>query len=408
MATVNGGRLIDDLQTLREFGSHPPGVVRPAFSDADMAARHWLAERFTAAGLSASIDGVGNVFGRSAQAGPAVLIGSHSDSQPTGGWLDGALGVIYGLEVARALAEDPATAHLAVDVVSWQDEESRFYGCLGSRSFVGQIDDAALAEITDRDGVNLAAARADAGLADVARQQVEPGRHIGFLEAHIEQGPHLDKAGLKIGVVEAIVALRGLLLRFHGQQNHAGTTMMADRRDAAAGLYEMAHRINTAFPAAAGPRSVWTMGRARLTPNAASIVPGFAELELQFRDADEAVLDRFEAIVQELADEMNARGGVTVDVTAARAPIGAVPMDPGFADQIAAAAAAHCPAQWQRMPSGAFHDASILATVMPAAMMFIPSIGGVSHDFSEDTALDDIVLGAQVFTDATERILTAA
>ena len=140
---------------------------------------------------------------------------SHSDSQPTGGWLDGALGVIYGLEVARALAErTSATAHLAVDAVSRQDEESRFFGCLGSRSFVGQVDDAALAEITDRDGVSLAAARAAAGLADVARQQVEPGRHIGFLEAHIERGPHLDKAGLKIGVVEAIVALRGLLLRF--------------------------------------------------------------------------------------------------------------------------------------------------------------------------------------------------
>ena len=222
--------------------------------------------------------------------------------------------MIYGLEVARALAEDPATAHLAVDVVSWQDEESRFYGCLGSRSFVGQIDDAALAEITDRDGVSLAAARADAGLADVARQQVEPDRHIGFLEAHIEQGPHLDKAGLKIGVVEAIVALRGLLLRFRGQQNHAGTTMMADRRDAAAALYEMAHCINTAFPAAAGPRGVWTMGRARLLHRAR-----VRRIGLQFRDADEAVLDRFEAIVQELADEMNARGEVTVDVTAARA-----------------------------------------------------------------------------------------
>jgi len=138
MVTINGGRLLDDLRALRAMGAAGmggTGVVRPAFSEMDMTARRWLAGRYEEAGLTAQIDGVGNVLGRSPNPGPALLIGSHSDTQPTGGWLDGALGVVYGLEVVRALAEDPATAHLAVDAVSWQDEESRFYGCMGSRSF---------------------------------------------------------------------------------------------------------------------------------------------------------------------------------------------------------------------------------------------------------------------------------
>ena len=128
MPLINSERLLSDLRHLRTIGAVGPGVVRPAFSAADMAARDWLRSQFGEAGLTTAIDGVGNVIGKSANTGPAMLIGSHSDTQPTGGWLDGALGVIYGLEVARALAEDASTRHLAVDVVSLQDEESRFYG----------------------------------------------------------------------------------------------------------------------------------------------------------------------------------------------------------------------------------------------------------------------------------------
>ncbi|MBT3534204.1 MAG: M20/M25/M40 family metallo-hydrolase, partial [Rhodospirillaceae bacterium] len=139
MVKINGERLLGDLRALRAMGATGTGVVRPAFSAMDMQARHWLAERYQEAGLTAEIDGVGNVLGRSPNPGPALLLGSHSDTQPTGGWLDGALGVIYALEVVRALAEDPATKDLAVDAVSWQDEESRFYGCLGSRSFCGDF-----------------------------------------------------------------------------------------------------------------------------------------------------------------------------------------------------------------------------------------------------------------------------
>jgi N-carbamoyl-L-amino-acid hydrolase len=184
--------------------------------------------------------------------------------------------------------------------------------------------------------------------------------------------------------------------------------MMARRRDAAAALYELAQRINQSFPQVAGERSVWTMGRLRIEPNATSIVPGYAELDLQFRDPSDAPLDAFEAVVTRLLTEMNARGGVTIEAIPARAPIPPTRMDPGLQAHIEMAAERHVPGNWQRMPSGAFHDAGIISSWIPSAMLFIPSIGGISHDFAEDSRDEDIVLGCQVLADAAASILAAA
>lgn len=408
MPAIDPERLLADLRALRSIGAQGRGVVRPAFSAADLQARRWLADRYRDAGLDATIDGVGNVLGRSRHAGKALLVGSHSDTQPTGGWLDGALGVICGLEVVRALAADDATRGLPVDAVSFQDEESRFVGCLGSRSLIGALTPEIEQEAVDRDGVALADALREAGLADAPRLRLERERYAGFLEAHIEQGPRLEDSGQRIGVVTGIVGLRGMRFVFRGQQNHAGTTMMARRRDAAASLYELAHRINQEFPKAAGEHSVWTMGRVRIEPNATSIVPGYAELDLQFRDASEAPLDRFEAIAGRLAAELDARGGVGIEVTRARAPIAPTRMDAGLQEHLAAAAQRHAPGKWLRMPSGAFHDAGIVSACLPSAMLFIPSLGGISHDFAEDSRDEDIVLGCRVLADAAASILAAA
>jgi beta-ureidopropionase / N-carbamoyl-L-amino-acid hydrolase len=408
MPRIDPQRLLSDLRHLRSIGAQGPGVVRPAFSAADMEARRWLKGRYEEAGLDASIDGVGNVLGRSKHPGRALLIGSHSDTQPTGGWLDGALGVIYGLEVARALAADDATRTLPVDTVSFQDEESRFLGCLGSRSAIGALAPEAEQGVADTRGVTLADALRDAGLEDVPRLRLARERYAGFVEAHIEQGPHLEDAGRRIGVVTGIVGLRGFRFIFRGQQNHAGTTMMARRRDAATALYELAYRINQEFPAVAAEHSVWTMGRVRIEPNAASIVPGYAELDLQFRDQSDAPLDAFEATVARLVAEMNARSGVTIEAVAARLPIPPTRMDPSMRAHIEAAAERHVPGNWQRMPSGAFHDAGIVSAFMPSAMLFIPSVGGISHDFAEDSSDADIVLGCQVLADAAASILIEA
>ena len=408
MPTIDATRLLSDLRHLRGIGAQGIGVVRPAFSAKDMEARNWLKARYEEAGLEATIDGVGNVLGRSKKPGKALLVGSHSDTQPTGGWLDGALGVIYALEVARALGADSATRELPVDVVSFQDEESRFVGCLGSRSLIGGLTPEMEEGAVDKDGVSLAEAVKLAGLAGAPRLRISRERYAGFVEAHIEQGPTLEDTNNRIGVVTGIVGLRGIRFVFKGQQNHAGTTMMARRRDASTALYELAHRINTEFPRAAGERTVWTMGRLKVEPNATSIVPGYADLDLQFRDASEAPLEAFEKIAERIVAEMNARGGVRIEATRARTPIPPTKMDDGLRKHLEAAAEKHAPGKWMRLPSGAFHDAGIISASLPSAMLFIPSIGGISHDFAEDSRDDDIVLGCQVLADAVAAGVAAA
>jgi N-carbamoyl-L-amino-acid hydrolase len=405
VSRIDPDRLLSDLRHLRTIGAQGRGVVRPAFSEKDMEARRWLKRRYEEAGLDATIDGVGNVLGRSRQKGRALLVGSHSDTQPTGGWLDGALGVIYGLEVVRALAADGATRSLAVDAVSFQDEESRFVGCLGSRSLVGALDPDVERGAVDKDGVRMEDAVRAAGLSGVPRLALSRERYAGFIEAHIEQGPDLEDTGRRIGVVTGIVGLRAIRFTFRGQQNHAGTTMMKTRRDASAALYELAHRINREFPKAAAERTVWTMGRLKVEPNATSIVPGYADLDLQFRDASDAPLDALEKIAARLVAEINARGGVQIEAVPSRTPIPPTRMDAGLLKHIEAAAERHAPGRWQRMPSGAFHDAGIVSARLPSAMLFIPSIGGISHDFAEDSRDEDIVLGCQVLADAVASAL---
>jgi len=405
MPSIDADRLLADLKELRSIGAVEPGVVRPALSDKDMEARRWLARKFEEAGLTASIDGVGNVYGRSSKPGPALLIGSHSDTQPRGGWLDGALGVIYGLEIARSMAEDPATADLAVDVVSWQDEEGTYMSCFGSRSWCGTLDpEAEKAARNGSAGMTLTEAIAKAGLTDVPRQTIDKDRYLGYLEAHIEQGAYLEEGGLNIGVVTGIVAIRAMRFRFHGEQNHAGTTTMKRRKDAATALFEVAHRINQEFPKVAGERTVWTMGRLSVQPGAPSIVPGYAELDLQFRDTDESILDKFEELAAAIAKDVGG-GKVRVEVERSRTPVKASFMDSGFQKHIAAAAEATAPGKWQSMPSAAGHDPMVISEKLPSAMLFIPSIGGISHDFAEDSHASDIVIGCRVLADAAAAIL---
>lgn len=266
---------MQDLRELRTFGgssSHPLGVVRPSFSEPDMASRWWLQKKFEDAGLAATIDGVGNVIGRSRNPGPALLLGSHSDTQPRGGWLDGAMGVIYALEAVRALSEDPSTAHLAVDIASWMDEEGTYLGMVGCKSFCGLLDEEALnaassAGVTAEDGETLvppghalADAIAAAGLTDVPRVKMDPDRYCGYFEAHIEQGPWLEQTSNRIGVVSGCVGIDGVAIDFIGQQNHAGTTPMHLRADAAMVAIKLAARIDDHFKAICSDSSVWTFG----------------------------------------------------------------------------------------------------------------------------------------------------
>ncbi|MDB5486842.1 MAG: Zn-dependent hydrolase [Reyranella sp.] len=405
MPTINGERLLGDLRRIADFGRYQTGVHRPHLSPQDVESRHWLVDRMKEAGLEPVIDGIGTVIGKSPKTGPRILIGSHSDTQPRGGWLDGVMGVIYGLEVARALAEDPETAHLAVDVASWADEEGHWGQMTGSRSFIGIFSEADIDKAKHRDeGTPMREALKAAGLEGVPREHLEEGRYRGYLEAHIEQGGLLEAGEKRIGIVTAIVGIMQFRLTFSGIQNHAGTTPMPIRKDAGVAMMRLYNDVMDKFPAVSGPRSVWTVGKMTLEPGAPAIVPGRAEMILQFRDADYKVLQAFEAKLMEIVADHQKTSACKVEcVNLSRTQ--PLVMDERFLEAIEESAVAHAPEKHVRMPSGAGHDAQVIGLKMPAAMMFVPSIGGISHHFTENTHDADIVLGCQVFADAAAKIL---
>jgi len=401
---VDGARVLADLNALRAIGAYKTGVHKPTFSEPHKLSLEWLVRKLPGAGLAATTDGIGNVFGTSATPGPKLLAGSHLESQNYAGWLDGPLGVVYALEAARVLNIDPGVKG-AVEVAAWCDEEGHFGSFLGSRSYIGQVTEAEIDAARDRtSGRTMRDALADMGLAGRARVAVEPGRHVGYLEAHIEQGDTLESGKLAIGVVTSIVGIWQYKINFTGEQNHAGTTRMAVRKDAGLALVKFCVAIDERFPGACGPRTVWTTGRITLDPGAPSIIPGGAEMLFQIRDDNPAVIARLEELLQTMAAEASAKGPCTVNVEKIRTGAPAM-MNPGIQDAIEAASKAFADGRSIRMPSGAGHDAQMLATVMPAGMLFVPSIGGISHHWTENTADADIVTGAQVFVDACRRIL---
>jgi N-carbamoyl-L-amino-acid hydrolase len=401
---VDGARVLADLNALRAIGAYKTGVHKPTFSEPHMRSLQWLAQRLPEAGLVADIDGIGNVLGTSPKPGPKLLAGSHLESQNYAGWLDGPLGVVYALEAARLINPDP-NANGAVEVAAWCDEEGHFGSFLGSRSYVGGVTEADIDAARDRSsGRTMRDALRDVGLAERPRARAEPGRHIGYLEAHIEQGETLESSGLKIGIVTSIVGIWQYRISFSGEQNHAGTTRMSVRRDAGLALARFCVDIDDRFPGRCGPRTVWTTGRITLDPGAPSIIPGSAEMLFQIRDDDPEVIERLEELLRTMAAEATAQGRCSVAVERIRTGAPAR-MDAAFQRAIAAASATFADGKSIRMPSGAGHDAQILASIMPAGMLFVPSIGGISHHWSENTGDADIVTGAQVFVEACRRLL---
>jgi N-carbamoyl-L-amino-acid hydrolase len=400
----DGARVLADLNALRVIGAYKTGVHKPTFSDAHMRSLEWLARRLVEAELATAIDGIGNVFGTVAKSGPKLLAGSHLESQNYAGWLDGPLGVVYALEAARVINPDP-NLNGAVEVAAWCDEEGHFGSFLGSRSYVGALTEADIDAARDRtSGRTMRDALRDVGLAGRPRVRAERGRHIGYLEAHIEQGRALESGGLAIGVVTSIVGIWQYRITFSGEQNHAGTTRMDVRKDAGVALARFCVAIDDRFPKLCGPRTVWTTGRITLDPGAPSIIPGQAEMLFQIRDDEAGVIDRLEDWLRSMAAEVTAQGRCSVAVERIRTGAPAV-MDAKFQETIEAASLAFAGGRSIRMPSAAGHDAQILATIMPAGMLFVPSIGGISHHWSENTDDADIVTGARVFVEACRRLL---
>jgi N-carbamoyl-L-amino-acid hydrolase len=391
-------RLLADLRRLAEFGRLGTGVDRPAFSPQDRAAREWLLERMTEAGLDARIDGVGNVYGQMRAAARAVLIGSHTDTVPKGGWLDGALGVLYGVEIARAWLEAGRPAEVGIDVISFADEESTYSGMVGSRSFCGGLFEAELDAARNAEGRSLRDALAELGWVGRPLARLDVARHLAYLEAHIEQGPRLEAEAQRIGIVTGIVGIRRIRVQFTGRTDHAGTTPMHLRKDAGAALIEFCHDLRLRLERARAPGTVWNLGYVAFEPGVGNVVPGSAEVLIEYRDLSAPVLDRIEAEIQAATAAADGRAGVTV---AATPPLALPPaeMDSAIGELIERAARGRdVPAI--RMPSGAGHDAMVLSRHLPTGMLFIPSIGGRSHDVAEDSHEADILLGADVLADA--------
>jgi len=397
LTQVDTDRFLADLHDLRRIGTFRTGVHRPTYSADDMESRRWLMDRMADAGLAPEMDGIGNVLGRHPGPGPKLLCGSHIETQNESGWLDGALGVCAALALARA--------GLPVDAVAFADEEGHYGSFIGSRSFIGLLDEAEINRLANRyHGKPLRDALAEAGLAGRPRLHVDAARYRGFLEMHIEQGTTLERGGLHAGIVTGIVGVSQYRITIEGQQDHAGGTTMAERRDAGLAAVRLLAWIDAEFPRHCAERTVWTAGRITLSPGAASIIPGRAEVLFQVRDTSAEVLARMRDVLRRAVQESNRRERCTavLDVVSESTP---APCDPMWQDALAAAAESVVPGRWARLPSGAGHDAQYLTRVMPSAMLFVPSIGGISHHWTEDTAEEDLRVGMRVLAEGAARFL---
>jgi N-carbamoyl-L-amino-acid hydrolase len=394
---IDAGRLRADIEALAAIGRDPTGgITRPAWSPAHEEARAWLLGRLRAAGLAARVDSAGNVFGRLGEGTPVVMTGSHIDTVPRGGPLDGALGVLAGLECLRAVAASGRRPARPLEVAAFTDEEGRFYGFFGSRAMTGALDRQLAERLADPAGLPLPEAMRRAGfdLAAAPTDRRDAGDIAAYVELHIEQGPWLEADDLPIGVVESIVGIRRFRLVFVGQPDHAGTTPMDRRKDAFLTAAEYAAKSRDLVVRGGQGRAVTTIGVVDVRPGVPNIVPERTALLQELRDSDPAVLERLASRTLRTAERVARQRGLGLEVEhLMRAD--PVRMSPRIQATIEAAAAA-LGLGTRRMPSGAGHDAQILAAVTDAGMIFVPSQGGRSHRPDEWTDWPALERGANV------------
>jgi N-carbamoyl-L-amino-acid hydrolase len=388
-----------DFDALAAIGATPAGGVdRPSLGEAHLAARAWFLERAAAAGLETRVDPAGNHSAILPGRGPTLLLGSHLDSVPNGGRFDGALGVVAALHVLLAAQSAGLELLVALEAIDFTDEEGTLVGLLGSEALAGTLTEEVLAAPRGgRDALAAGLARAGLRQEELASARRDPSSLAAYLELHVEQGPVLERAGVRIGVVTSIVGSRSFSLVFRGEANHAGTTPMDARRDAglaAAGFaVAVENVVRRDFDGC-----VATVGGMRFEPGAFNIVPGVARVSLELRAPEPALLGRLEDALLERARDAAAAREVELDVE----PVGRwepTALDPEACDAVEQAAA-DLGLTWMRLPSGAGHDAQALAGVTRAGMVFVPSAGGVSHDPRELTLWDDCVNGAAVLLGA--------
>ncbi|MCL4861177.1 MAG: Zn-dependent hydrolase [Caldilineaceae bacterium] len=400
--TINAQRLLDDLEALAQFTEpDTPGWTRRFPSDAYRRARQWLRARMETAGLATQLDNAGNLFGRRDGAAnmPPIHAGSHTDTVMGGGRYDGTLGVLGALEAARAIADAGIRLRHPLVVADHLSEEATDYAiaCLGSLAMcTGHFRPEWLARQVN--GVTLRQAMLDMGAhpEELGQPLVKPGEIAAFLELHIEQGPVLEARGATLAAVSGIVGIRRALVELAGKANHAGATPMDLRHDALAA----AARIIVAVEeiARAHPGAVGAVGKLDLRPNQGNVIPAQVTLMAEMRSLDMAALDAMWADLLQLAQEASAARGVTLHFHNETRLDSVTP--PRWLHELVLAVCRRHDPKALAIPSGAGHDASHLALVTPAAMIFVPSVGGRSHAPEEYTDPADLARGVHALADA--------
>lgn len=392
---VNGERLNAHLAALSRFGANPQGgVSRVAYSEYDKQGREYVMGLMRAARLEVSVDAAGNIHGRRAGSDPGlkpIWFGSHIDSVPEGGNYDGPVGSLGAIEVAQTLAEQGRTTRHPLNVVIFQNEEG---GTVGSRALVGELHESDL-DLGSRSGKTIRSGITFIGgdPARLAGVRMARGAVAAYIELHIEQGGNLDKEQLNIGVVEGIVGIGWWDVTIEGFANHAGTTAMNDRRDAMlafARYTDMVNRVVTSEPG----RQVGTVGMALAFPGARNVIPGKVQCSLELRDLDAAKIQRLFERVKAETVKIGEATGCTFSFQSTHQSAPAI-CEAGL-QGIIADSAQGLGLSKRTMPSGAGHDAQHMAKVGPSAMIFVPSIKGISHAPAEFSTPADITNGANV------------
>jgi N-carbamoyl-L-amino-acid hydrolase len=397
--TVNASRLKEDIERLAAVGRQDKhGIFRMAFSEGDMAGRNWFKERLADAGLEIYQDGAANIHGRLDWDGqrPSVITGSHLDTVPGAGHLDGALGVLVGMECLRRVKEENISLRFPLEVIAFSDEEGRFGGMLGSQSIAGKLTPESILNAVDLSGISLTEAMQQQGLdaMQALHARRNPDSIYAFLEMHIEQGPILDQMGFSVGIVDAIAGLFKWEVSLIGTPNHAGTTPMHMRNDAFQALAEFSTQIQRVLDENGSERSVATIGRVHLNPGAANVVPGRVDFSLEVRDTEQRVLDDLRNAFRRALSAIARRRDVMFEFSVL-SEIEPVKCDTGLLKELTDSAEALKIPHLQ-MASGAAHDTQFMASITRAAMVFVPSKGGRSHSVAEWTDMDHIEKGANV------------
>jgi N-carbamoyl-L-amino-acid hydrolase len=399
-------RLQHSLEKLSTFGrpvggSFADGVSRVAYSDADVAGRGYVLGLLRAAGLEPKIDAAGNIQAVRAGSVPSlkpIAFGSHIDSVPNGGNFDGDLGSLAAIEVVHTLQDHAIRARHPLQVTIWSNEEG---GPLGSQIAVEGPHATDLDRTFNGTPMREGLARIGGDSAQLAAARLAPGSIHCYLELHIEQGGTLEKAGIPIGIVDGIVSIDEYTVEIRGVANHAGTTPMPERHNAllaAAKLIEAVQEEVTRTPG----RQVGTVGQLTVTPNAPNVIPGFVRHTIEFRDLSASTLVRLGAAIRERAAQIARETGTEITIKQV------VHDPPALAaaeiQRQIEAAAASLGLRTMHLPSGAGHDAQFLARIAPMGMIFVPSVGGISHSPKEFTRWSDCANGANVLLQTILRI----